>query len=234
MIEKEKHEEIKKQQSLLEKKVKEDKKSLIFLSILSILFPPMLLLPLLFSIVYSNWYRKIKYLKDNQNEKELLDIVKNAKTRNNKYFYALYALTDLGNLEIKQIIIDEIKKIDQFAESRYTAYEKSKFATILAHLDQLEENQIEKPIKKEKLAKNNSELDIIKVHFIEEEPKKAKCMVTKLALDFDKKEIVICPECLNYAEKSSLKNWLRENNYCPVCKTKLTIDDFPLIIIKKK
>lgn len=233
-MEKEKQIDKEEPQSLLEKQFKKDKNGLIIFFIYGIFFPPFLLAGILIRLTYKRWFEEIKDLRDNQNEKELLDIVKNTTIRNKKYFYALYALSELGNLEIKQIILAEIKYINQSNLNQFFERHKSNFATILSHLDTIEEHHIDKPIKKEKLTKHKSELEIVKVHFIEEKPKEAKCMITKIALDFDKKEVVICPECLNYAEKYSLKNWLRENNFCPICKAKLTIDDFPLIIIKKK
>ena len=50
---------------------------------------------------------------------------------------------------------------------------------------------------------------------------------------FKNEEIVICPACRNYANKEVLEKWLQEKRKCPICKEKLSLVDFPLVILKK-
>jgi hypothetical protein len=224
LSEKKKISNVNNHQYQLEEYYKEVKIEFIIISVVSIFFPIMLLIFIpwfVFGIRRS--YSEIKQLRDNKAEKLLFE---NLKTESIyfEYLFVIYALYDIKCTGLKRLVSDEISRLAK--QPLYIKTSMVKIHHLGKVLAMIESSEI-------KNVEPKSDLEITKVHFIDKEPKETKCMITKIAIDFDKKEVVICPVCLNYAEKDSLKNWLKENNFCPICKAKLTIDDFPLIFLKK-
>jgi hypothetical protein len=132
-------EDSKKQQFVLEKYANKELKSIGIVIIIGIFMPPLIIVFAIIYAVYNNWFKEIQHLRDNYNEIDLLAII-NSKSRNQKYFFALCALVDLGNMQIKQIIVNEIFRLDQKIQNDFINSYKSKLATILAILLKKEEN----------------------------------------------------------------------------------------------
>lgn len=63
-------------------------------------------------------------------------------------------------------------------------------------------------------------------------PKEAKCMISKLPIDFKLNTRLARPSCGNMMEKSLLENWLTHSNKCPVCLKEMQLEDFPIVKIK--
>ena len=51
-------------------------------------------------------------MRDEQREIELLQLIDSKKYKSKKYFYAYYALGDLGNKQIKDIVVNKILALD--------------------------------------------------------------------------------------------------------------------------
>jgi hypothetical protein len=208
----------------LEEYFKQVRKEFISIYVISIFFPILYLIFIpWFVLIIKPQYIDIKQLRDDKEEKLLL---KKLETVQSDYAYpfVIYALFDIKYTGLMNLITEEISKI-----SKQSPYSKTS-VTKLIHL-----GEVLRMIKSNESRKieSRSDLEITKVYFIDKEPKEVKCIITKLLLDFSKKEIVICPICHSFAEKNSLEDWLKENSFCPICKTVLTINDFPLVILKK-
>ena len=56
-----------------------------------------------------------------------------------------------------------------------------------------------------------------------------KCMISGLTLHSEMEGIVSCPYCGHFVKEKLLKEWLKENNICPVCRKRLQIPICPVI-----
>ncbi|MHA1630999.1 MAG: hypothetical protein ACTSXO_02025 [Candidatus Heimdallarchaeota archaeon] len=97
---------------LLEVKHENDKKHLKIILYLSILVPIYLIVYFALLIAYKKAYEQIRTMRDEVREIELLKIVQTKNWLSKKYIYAIYALIDLGNKQIKEILIEKIINYD--------------------------------------------------------------------------------------------------------------------------
>ncbi|MHA1743997.1 MAG: hypothetical protein ACTSV6_07085 [Candidatus Heimdallarchaeota archaeon] len=97
---------------LLEVRYENDKKHLKIILFLSILIPIYLILYLVLLMPYKKAYKQIRTMRDEVREIELLKIVQTKNWLSKKYIYAIYALIDLGNKQIKEILIEKIINYD--------------------------------------------------------------------------------------------------------------------------
>ncbi|MFW9922711.1 MAG: hypothetical protein ACFFDW_05395 [Candidatus Thorarchaeota archaeon] len=77
----------------------------------------------------------------------------------------------------------------------------------------LEKKRNKPEIKKEK-----------KVNIVYISDKTIRCMVSGLPIDFEKDEIIACPNCNNVARKPMLAEWLKVKGTCPICRARIVID----------
>lgn len=120
---------------LLEKRYENDKRDMTILLKLSIIFP-LYLIPYFASIViWKKYYLEIRQMRDEQKEIELLQFIESKKYKTKKYFYAYYALADLGNTQIKDILVSKIITFDEkkrLGEGMYN--QMFEYGRILAYL----------------------------------------------------------------------------------------------------
>ncbi|MBN1329504.1 MAG: hypothetical protein JXA54_08530 [Candidatus Heimdallarchaeota archaeon] len=150
----------------------------------------------------------------------------------------IYALIDLKNIEIGKIIYDHIKGVT-FITSRKNPIMDQNLTNALdvlaMKLGYKHRGDLIETFEKKITSSSPSieiGLPITKVYFIEEFPPKAKCRISNLRLDIEKDTIVICPYCRNMAKQELFSEWLKENNSCPVCRRKVSIDDCPIVKIQ--
>jgi len=80
----------------------------------------------------------ISRMRDEQREIELLDLIQSWKRRykTKKYFYAYYALLDLGNRQVAEIVKNKIIAIDEEPFSNdMVAYKTMEYGRILAYAE---------------------------------------------------------------------------------------------------
>ena len=126
---------------LLEKRYDNDKRDMKILLMLSIIMPIYLLI--YFPMIYfcKKYYQKICRMRDEQREIELLQIIESTKYKTKKYFYAFYALADLDNQQIKDIVVNKILALDDkkfLGDGMFN--ETLEYGRILAYLVQKENN----------------------------------------------------------------------------------------------
>ena len=87
-------------------------------------------------LYWKKQFEFIQQLRDNYDEMKLLHLIQNQKIKNKRYYYAYYALIDLGNKQIKEIVIDKILAIDDKPFSGdSTAYKTMEYGRILAYIE---------------------------------------------------------------------------------------------------
>ncbi|NHJ48910.1 MAG: hypothetical protein FK733_14085 [Asgard group archaeon] len=125
---------------LLEKRYENDKKSMILILVLSIIIPFYLLIYIPMRLIWRKNFEDIRLLRDEQKEIELLKIIESKKIKNKKYFYAYYALADLGYNQLKELVVKKLLEIDKKAmRTDTTAYYAMEYGKLLAYLIQEEE-----------------------------------------------------------------------------------------------
>ena len=80
-------------------------------------------------------------MRDEQREIELLQFIEFKKYKTKKYYYAYYALADLGNKQIKDLVVSKIIALDDRRLMGDGPYNQSlEYGRILAYLVQKEDN----------------------------------------------------------------------------------------------
>jgi len=121
---------------LLETRYENDKKDMKIFLYFSIIFPIYLILYFAIILSWRKQYRDIRKMRDEQREIELLDFIQTKKYKNKKYFYAYYALVDLKNKQVKDIVVRKIIEIDEKPFSGdSTAYFTMEYGRILAYIE---------------------------------------------------------------------------------------------------
>ncbi|NHJ32736.1 MAG: hypothetical protein FK732_07730 [Asgard group archaeon] len=176
---------------------------------------------IIFSISYPTprYFKQIKKLASENNEKELLEI---ASKINQKSILALYALFDIQSSEAKTLLR---LYIDNTSLRKKAEKLTSEITTLDLEIKIIDKNWVRSP---ERPALS---IPIDKVYFIKSPKELSKCMISKIQLTLDA-EVVICPYCSNMVKKDLMTEWLNEKNTCPVCFTQMTIDDCPIVDIR--
>ncbi|MEA2069891.1 MAG: RING finger domain-containing protein [Asgard group archaeon] len=81
------------------------------------------------------------------------------------------------------------------------------------------ETEQKQSIEKEKTTKSKqvSNKDTEKLHDYQGKTNGKKCAICKLAFD-EEEQILQCPHCGAYFHISHIYRWLKDNNFCPICK----------------
>lgn len=127
---------------LLETRYEKDKKMMMPLLVISIIILPYLII--YFAVIQSwkKYYKEIRKMRDEEREIELLKIIQTKKWKNQKYLYAIYALADLGNKQIKEILVEKIIKHDGLVNPySYDAQNKLAYGVALAYIVQKEQEE---------------------------------------------------------------------------------------------
>ena len=179
---------------------------------------------LLIYVPKMSYYSKIENLLIDCNEKELISI---ASEKNSKSIYALFDL-ESSNAEI--ILSEKLKRIKN-AKDYPTIYELLSYLYKNNYLFKNKEINFPSEFNDIKSKDIDVIIPISKVYFIKSKEELGSCMITKTRLTMDY-EIIVCPFCKNMAKKSSMENWLKKKNACPICFSKLSIDDCPIVDIR--
>ncbi|NHK30970.1 MAG: hypothetical protein FK730_06430 [Asgard group archaeon] len=185
-------------------------------------------------------YLEAKELRDSNQDEELLKQIRYHFGTTMKEAYRLeqnlYALVDLKNREVGPILYNRLKSF-QFGSQRSTIHPKdlldaldvlsmklgySSRADLIDSFDTSSDSSIDA-----------QKIPITKVFFIDKAPKRTKCMISSLPLDFDTDSIAACPFCGNMAKRDLLLEWIEENGTCPVCRKLLTESECPIVKIDK-
>ena len=198
---------------------------------------------IMFLISYLNKkkaYLEAKELRDSNQEDEMLKQVRYHFGTTLKEAYRLeqklYALVDLKSREVGEIIYNRIKSLE-------FGYQKSIIHPndLVDALDVLtmklgyssRADLIDSFDASSDSAIDAQKIPITKVFFIDKAPKKTKCMISSLQLDFDTDSIAACPFCGNMAKRDLLLEWIEENGTCPVCRQLLIASECPIVKINK-
>ncbi|MBK5115222.1 MAG: hypothetical protein JJE41_16470 [Candidatus Heimdallarchaeota archaeon] len=224
--------------SLLDERWRRQKRIYLSLGwILSVLF---FLSGLGFLVIYYQVKRSYLYAKElfeEGNTKKLLEMARwggafgTQSTGAYGRMFSIYALVDLKNLEVAQILKDRLHELRFYSKMFKKPYRyplevlaiKLDYSTperLLSKLDSVKETQ-------------EDTIPITKVYFVKKIPKGTQCMVSSLPLDINEDDIVACPFCGNMAQREHLSGWLTTNNHCPVCRRTIKIVDCPIVKIQK-
>ncbi|NHJ41345.1 MAG: hypothetical protein FK731_15035 [Asgard group archaeon] len=186
-------------------------------------------------------YLEAKELRDLGKEKDLLTQIRHhfgtTALEAFRLEQKLYALVDLRNREVGKILYSRLKGME------YGIGQKGYLrpADLIEALDVLalklgyssRAGLIDSFSDSPDSAIDAQKIPITKVFFLEAPPKRTKCMVSSLQLDFTPDIIAACPYCGNMAKRDLLLEWVEENGSCPVCLRALTASDIPLVKIDK-
>ncbi len=187
-------------------------------------------------------YFAAKELKENGQEDLMLKDIKYSFGVNFKEYarmeQEIYALIDLKNPEIGKILYNRLQGA-AIIPTRAYPYMTQDFTYALdvlaMKLGYKHRGDLIETFERKSTSSSSTidtGLPITKVYFIHELPPKAKCMISNLRLDIEKDTIAICPFCRNMAKKELLSEWLEENDSCPVCRRKVSIEDCPIVKIQ--
>ena len=127
---------------LLETRYENDKKSMKPLMIMAIILPIYWIMYVAIILSWKKYYQEIRQMRDEQREIELLKLVKTKKYKNKKYIYAYYALADLGNKQIKEILVEKIIEKDRFEfSSGYATHNTLAYGVLLAYIIRKEQEE---------------------------------------------------------------------------------------------
>ncbi len=238
-----KEEKEKENLTLVEQKLKQNKKmiivsgsSLLLISVsllifLTITLPPIdVTLPIIsiaittaiFLIFYILLYPKkitqqyFMELIKTKNAEELITIASSFSYTTN---LALYALADIRYPDIEKVFSANLKK----------RRVKGITSTVMSILKL--KNRYPFDIPDSTNIHSDYSIKIAKVYFIDQKTDLGKCMISKISLSIDM-DITICPFCGKMAKRTLLENWLQDNPFCPICRKDLIINDCPQVEIK--
>ena len=160
---------------------------------------------------------KIKRFEKEKNEEELIKLIKLGGEKGTAAFCSLYKMK---STKLKSVIVSQENRFQNIDERIFG------FVTTLVINEELEEEK-----EKHFLTDSSDKLQITSVYFIGSKKELGNGMISKMPLTLDE-DIVICPNCRNMAKKELLENWLKENRTCPICRKKLSINDFPIVDIR--
>jgi len=127
---------------LLETRYENDKKKMKPFLYMSIIIPIYWIPYLAITLSWKKYYQEIRKMRDEEREIELLKIIQTKKYKNQKYIYALYALADLGNKQIKEILIKKIIKQDgRVFHNDITTYNTAAYGVLLAYIEKKEQEE---------------------------------------------------------------------------------------------
>ncbi|MHA1737858.1 MAG: hypothetical protein ACTSXA_10185 [Candidatus Heimdallarchaeota archaeon] len=196
----------------------------LFLSGLAILIP---------FIMAKQSYEYITMLKERERVDKLLEF---AKLRSGEYNnrFAIYALVDMKVKDIAFLLDDLLEEANVFMFINLRNKYQLAFEVLAAKLDYDSVGKmlqlLEKPTQRYHIVPS---IPITSVYYLDDEPLKAKCMISSLLLDFDEDLVIACPNCGNLAKKELLTEWLEENGTCKACDRKISMADCPIVKIKE-
>ncbi|NHJ32737.1 MAG: hypothetical protein FK732_07735 [Asgard group archaeon] len=127
---------------LLETRYENDKKRLKPFLIISIIIPIYWPMYLILRYLMKKYYEEVSQMRDEQREIELLNIIQTKKYKNQKYIYAHYALIDLGNKQVKNLVIEKIIKQDRVPfQNDISTARTSAYGKILAYIEKREQEE---------------------------------------------------------------------------------------------
>lgn len=93
-------------------------------------------------LTWKKHYQEISQMRDEEREIELLNIIHTKRIKNQKYIYTYYALVDLGNKQVKDILIEKIIRKDRYPFSTIN-YGNSitAYGVLLAYIEKKEKEE---------------------------------------------------------------------------------------------
>jgi len=207
-------------------------KLIILVIFMTILLFPFGIMFIALNILNKRSYDYIKMLQERGRVDKLLE---NAKLHVADYHtrFSIYALVDMKVKDVAFLLNDKYEEGIYFFSNFGVKLQKS-LEVLATKLDynSVEKmlSSLEKPTQRYRIVPN---IPIISVYYLEEEPLKAKCMISSLLLDFNEDAVVACPNCGNLAKKELLTEWLEENGTCRSCERKISMADCPIVKIRE-
>ena len=201
----------------------------------------MMLMYLPIKIIDHRKFKPILELKEKKQIEELFELAKKYSLSNSyldqeRARIATYLLIDFKSKEIAQLLKTRLTQ-SKTSEVRQLLRAYHLLALKLGYKDHIDlyydENLTQTKATKQKATVDDIDNEIVvpisKIYYIDEIPYDAKCMVTGLKLDFITDDIIVCPYCSAWAKRELLASWLAENDFCPVCRRELHLQDCPTV-----
>ncbi len=198
---------------------------------IAVLMPLVIIIPA--SITYfksKKNYQKWSILKKEGSVEEILEMIAKEKGVTDASMISkmmgVYVLADREEPEA----INEAKRLVHIFDTKIN----SNFGRYLDESNKEFLKTLSKPAKEQGRRKNRM-ITVTEVYFVTKTKiEKEKCMITGLPIEPITQEITVCPQCGKFAKRDLMEEWLKEKGYCPVCRTKLTIQDCPRVMIDVK
>ncbi len=207
-------------------------KLIVFLIFISIILFPFGIMFIALNILAKRSYDYVKMLQERGRVDKLLE---KSKLHIAEYHtrFSIYALVDMKVKDIAFLLNDKQEE-GIFIFTNFDKKIQKALEVLAAKLDfnSVEKmlSSLEKPTQRYRIVPS---IPITSVYYLEDEPLKAKCMISSLLLDFDEDIVVACPNCGNLAKKELLTEWLEENGSCKSCDRIISMADCPLVKIRK-
>ena len=223
--------------SLLDERWRKQRNGYIWLIVLMNLF--LFLTGFVFLIFYYQIKRSYLYAKElyeEGNTKKLLEMARWGGAFGNQSMglysrmFSIYALVDLKNADVAQILQDRLHELRFYAKIIQKPY-RYPLEVLAFKLDYSTPEQLLSKLDSVKETLEDT-IPITKVYFVKKISKGTKCMVSNLLVDIDEDDIIACPFCGNMAQREHLSGWLATNNHCPVCRRVIKIVDCPIVKIQ--
>ena len=206
----------------------------------------MMLMYLPIKIIDHRKFKPILELKEKKQVDELFELAKKYSLSNSyldqeRARIATYLLIDFKSKDIAQLLKVRLAQ-SKTGEVRQLLRAYHLLALKLGYKDHIDlfydEDFTQTKASKQKVTVDDIDNEIVvpisKIYYIDEIPYDAKCMVTGLKLDFITDDIIVCPYCSAWAKRELLSSWLIENNFCPVCRRELHLEDCPTVVYSPK
>jgi hypothetical protein len=120
--------------------IKRMKPFLIVAFVVPIYLPIFLPMYFLMKYLMKKQYEVIAQMRDEQREVELLNIIQERRYSGYKTIYAHYALIDLGNKQVKNIVMERIIQLDRFPyKNSFTTTNVTVYGIMLAYINKSEQ-----------------------------------------------------------------------------------------------
>ncbi len=126
------------------------------------------------------------------------------------------------SIRLPKINIDSSKIIRRIKTRRYERLKRRVFRKVerKERRELRKKKELRLPVQVQQRRRLRGGVEIIYVS-----NKNPRCMVSGLNMDFEKDDVIACPECGNVAKKPMLVEWLKIKGICPMCRKSILIED---------
>ncbi|NHJ47315.1 MAG: hypothetical protein FK733_05950 [Asgard group archaeon] len=186
-------------------------------------------------IPYIMAMRSYEYIKMLQERERVDKLIELAKIRVGDYNarFAIFALVDM-KVKDAAFILNDLQEEAVYIFTNFSKKLQKALDVLAAKLDYNSAEEmlrlLEKPTQRYGIVPS---IPITSVYYLDDEPIKAKCMISDLLLDFNDDNVVACPSCGNLAKRELLIEWLEENGSCKICERKISMRECPIVKVRE-